>query len=72
MTLITAPKPDFDRLTPPEPGAYAVTVKDMLPLGTPAAHIEMAVKWARYVCNCRHTHHFNIKEPADTTVAKMK
>ena len=72
MENITAPRQQFEWLTPPNPNLYKMTVKDLTFVDTIEEHLELSTKWAFEVWNKWNEHHSKIIQLANDILGKMK
>jgi hypothetical protein len=72
MAKITAPKIQFEWLTPPDPNTYKIRVKDLMQENTPEEYTELAIEWAKDVWNAWNEHHTKIRQLANQTLSEMK
>ena len=72
MAKITAPKIQFEWLTPPNPNSYKITANDLIQENTPEQYTELAKEWAKDVWNSWNEHHEKIKKLANQTLTGLK
>ena len=70
MAKITAPKSQFEWLTPPDANSYKIRVTDLIRENTPEEYTEQAKEWAKDVWHAWNKHHTKIRELTNQTLLK--
>ena len=72
MSKITAPKRQFEWLTPPDPDSYKVRAKDLVAATSLEKYVELSNEWAKDVWNAWKEHHEKIRQLANQTISELK